>query len=262
MKIIFRKLLRYTLRYLSKLAINKHSLEIIVVCGWHGTDITTEGIYTILKKEGKKVRRTFHTPNVDWEIPLAVLGVKNVPNNVASWMYVILKTIVRLIVLKPNQSILVLQFSATDAGIMKYWVSFLNPTFVIILNSHAGSLNLDLLLMDSIKRDGVIVLNNDSVRTKSLSQGRSKGILFFGEASNDPDFGYSNEHNSLVLHYNNKTFQINKKLPEFSYPFLTASTSIASYYHIDFENVAEALNYFEVPSEKLQKIFMKFIEED
>lgn len=267
MKIIFRRALRAILKYLCIIAISKHQLEIVGVGGWHGTDITREAVYAILKSNGKKVRRIIHTPQVDWDIPLTILGVRAVPTNIFSWIYTICISIVRLIVLKPNPSLLVLQIDAHDAGIMKYWMSFITFKAVVMINSHAGTLNLELLLVDRLKSDGLLVLNNDNVRTKSLAQGRSEHVVYFGKKVEGDNPAYFYDINKkgkdefLDLYHEAHKYAVKKAFPEFVYPFLTASVAISGYFAIPFEEACASLNNFELPSDKIHQIFHKFIDE-
>jgi hypothetical protein len=262
MKILFRKILRSIVKYFCLIAINKHNLEIIAVGGWYGTDISREAVYTILKKSGKKVRRIIHSPTVDWDIPLTILGIRSVPNNVFVWIFELAKSAVRLLFLKSNPSTLVLQINSQDTGIMKYWMSFVHPDVVIMLNSHAGTLNLELLLVENVKPSGLLIVNNDNMRTKSLAQGKNSGIIYFGEkGKNPPEYYFSVVNNTLQLGHANEIYPLQKTFPEFTYPFLSASSAIAQYYSLVFKDVCEALNYFELPSDKIHTLFSKFVEE-
>jgi UDP-N-acetylmuramyl pentapeptide synthase len=266
MKIILRKSLRALLKWLCILAINKHDLKIIAVGGWYGTDITREAIYSILKKSNKKVRRSIVSPQVDWEIPLTILGVRSVPTNPIGWIYLLCTTSIRLVILKPNPSILILEVSSQDAGIMKYWMSFLESQTVIMLNSHLGTLNLELLLVESLVKDGCLILNNDNIRTKSLAQGRRDGVIYFGEAKKaGPDFSYAlnpdGKVDAVKMAHNGEFYTLKKTLPEFVYPFLAAATSLCEQYDVSFADACLALDYFELPSEKVRKILHKFVTE-
>ena len=242
MKKVLRKTLREILKQLCIIAIKKHSLEIICVGGWYGTDITRKAVYTILKKNGKTVRRNIRSPQVDFDIPLTILGIRSMPKNVFSWIYQIILSTLRLVFLKPVASILVLQANTQDAGIMKYWMSFLDSRIVIMLNSHVGTLNLELLLVERLKEHGLLILTNDNIRTKSLAQGRKEGVIYFGElnkSSKQPDYYYSMERVEsnvfLTIHHNQEQQIIDKTFPEFILPFLTAATSITSFYDIPLE---------------------------
>lgn len=263
--ILLRKALRAVLKQLCIIAINKHQLEIIAVGGWYGTDIGREAVYTILKASGKQVRRNIHTPNVDWDIPLAILGVKGMPTNIFSWGYTIIVSSIRLLFLKPNPSYLVLQINAQDAGIMKYWMSFITPIVVLMLNSHAGTLNLELLLVEKLKSSGYVILNNDNVRTKSLAQGEKNHVLYFGERSRHPDFYFdtamSHKPGFVVLGHGDETYTLKKAFPEFVFPVLAAAVAISAYFTIPFADACASLDFFELPSDKIKKIFTKFIEE-
>lgn len=267
MKTLFRRLLRTIIKYLCIIAINKHSLEIVAVGGWYGTDIGREAVYTILKQNGKKVRRILHSPEVDWDIPLTILGIRSVPGNYFSWVYTIILTIGRLIWLKPNPSLLILQINTHDAGIMKYWMSFIHPTVVIMLNSHAGTLNLELLLTENLKESGQLILNNDNVRTKSLAQGRMDHVLYFGEYKEKkaPDFYFNSERlpktYSFWIGHGTEVYPVQKDFPEFTYPVLTGCAAISSFYTIPLTDACAALTHFELPSAKIQQLFHKFIDE-
>ena len=267
MKKVLRKTLREILKQLCIIAIKKHSLEIICVGGWYGTDITREAVYTILKKSGMTVRRNIHSPQIDFDIPLTILGIRSTPTYIASWLYQIMLSIIRLIFLRPVASILVLQVNTQDAGIMKYWMSFLESYIVIMLNSHVGTLNLELLLVERLKQVGGLILSNDNIRTKSLGQGK-KGVIFFGEQKlnkKPPDFSFSMERVAnnvyLTIHHGMEHQVIDKTFPEFILPFLTAATAITTIYPISLQEACSALCSFELPSDKIEKIFHRFLVE-
>jgi hypothetical protein len=59
-----RRLVRFYLGVLSRFAIKKHKLELIVITGWYGTSIAREMLYTILG-EHLKVRR--NTRDIWWD---------------------------------------------------------------------------------------------------------------------------------------------------------------------------------------------------
>ncbi len=263
MKILFRRGLRRILTSLCLIAVNKHQLEIIAVGGWYGTDIAREAVFTILKRSGKKVRRIIHSPQYDWDIPLTILGINEVPTNPFAWITTLTHAIARLLFLKPNSGILVLQINSHDAGIMKYWMSFLSPSAVIVLNSHPGSLNLELLLVEKMQPDGILVLNNDNMRTKSLAQGKTEGVVYFGIKEDPvPDYYFVEEKQSFMLGHAGQVCVVEKSFPEFIYPLLTASVSLAKHFEISFDDACNALNTFEIPSDKIQTIFHRFIEEE
>ena len=266
MKILFRKSLRSILKYLCIIAIKKHSIDIIAVGGWYGTDIAREAVFSVLKHNGMKVRRTVKTPEVDWDIPLSILGIRYLPSNVFEWGYELARSIARLIILAPNPSLLVLQINTHDPGIMKYWMSFVSPKVVIMLNSHVGTLNLELLLVERLGENGYLILNADNVRTKSLAQGKKENVIYFGEKKSVmPDIYYhavkTSDRQVLTIGDSFGEEIITKFIPEFAYPFVTAGVSVTKCYAINLKDGCEALGYFELPTDKIQNIFHKFIED-
>jgi len=259
MKKVFRRGLRSILRFLCLVAVKKHDLEIVAVSGWYGVDITREAMYTIIKRSDRKVRRVISSPLTDWDVPVAILGLLEAPKNIPGWIYALIISVIRLLFVKPNPSIVVLQLPAYDAGIMKYWMSFIRPDVVCVLSSQPGTLQLELLLADNVKEKGLLILNADNIRTKSIAQGK-KHVIFFSEKKGDVT--YRGHNGVLLLERGNTVYTIEKTLPEFSYAFIAAAACISFYYtDIDFSQACESLRYFELPSDKLQKVFHKFIED-
>ena len=101
---ISRNILKFLLKKLSRRAIKKHDIEIIVVTGWYGTKIATDMMYTILS-EKHKVRRNISYLRWDFGLPLAILGYEDKRRNIFDWIWLIIKANIYLVFGKINPHI-------------------------------------------------------------------------------------------------------------------------------------------------------------
>jgi hypothetical protein len=106
--------------FLASWAIKKHNISIIVVCGWYGTEVTREFVYTVLNTK-YNVRRNIHNLKREISFPLAVLGYNEEKRNWLEWLGLILKALFRLVFGSRNQHYLVLNINKSNSGIFDYY---------------------------------------------------------------------------------------------------------------------------------------------
>lgn len=93
-----KKILKYILRILSKLILNKYKPEVIAITGSVGKTSTKEAIGQILSKKFI-IRRTSGNLNNEIGVPLTIIGLKESPERSLIKVCVFLKA-VNLIIFK------------------------------------------------------------------------------------------------------------------------------------------------------------------
>lgn len=128
-----RKILKYYLSFLSRLAIKKHSMELIIIVGWHSTEIVREAVYEVLN-EKFQVRR--NTKNLWWDlsVPLTILGYKDMKRDFIMWLFICVRALFYLIIGQRNPHKIVLNLNTSNSNTADYWAEFIKPDFLIIVN--------------------------------------------------------------------------------------------------------------------------------
>ncbi|HLD03503.1 MAG TPA: hypothetical protein VJC17_01890 [Candidatus Dojkabacteria bacterium] len=162
---IFRKTLRTALSILSRWALNKHQIELIVINGWYGTEVARELLYTILSPT-LLVRRNIKEIWWDFSIPLAVLGYKDKKRNPFAWVWLLLKAALYLLFGKKNPHILILSADCTYDATARYWGSFIKPEYLLILNYTKKAALTEELIKSTKFNKGTIIYDPDQTNVK------------------------------------------------------------------------------------------------
>lgn len=220
-----RLFLKRILSVLSRWAIRKHSIQLIVVSGFYGTEIVREGVYEILRS--KYIVRRNTSPIIwDMAIPLAVLGYPDRRRNSLQWISLIFRAAGTLIIGPKNPHKLVLSANCTFPETSKYWSTFLSPDVLVVLNYEKESQIIESLL-ERVKDDGTLIYDKDKVDIKKLeTMNRPDKLVTYAEK--DADFIYSIK--KKYIEYNGEKLHIPKIVPQVTYPHIAAifATSIKS----------------------------------
>lgn len=247
-----RRVLRFCLGILSKAAIRKHRLELIVVAGWYGTELAREMIYTILN-EKLKVRRNTKDIWWDFSIPLAILGYKDIRRNALQWLILLIRASIYLIVGRSNPHILILNADCEYDMTAKYWASFVKPDYLLILNYDKEAKIVRELIKATDKNQGTIIYNKET----------SKGLNSQLKHYNVFNYGHDNGNklrvkvlkNEVQIGYNSKQISIPKRyLPSFSEDMLGGVFSVAVLKNMELAEAGFNSLKFEVPSDIVSKI--------
>ncbi|MEA2020678.1 MAG: hypothetical protein U9M98_03105 [Patescibacteria group bacterium] len=130
MRRILRRVLRKILKILTKATLKKHKPQIIALVGESRTALLREALYTAIHKQ-VPTRRNIESPEAEFVVPLTIIGAKHYPQNCFKWITLIGKTIAQLILLKPHQNVLVLEYNTSLSEILKYWLEITNPKIII-----------------------------------------------------------------------------------------------------------------------------------
>lgn len=189
MKPIFKIILKYYLKYVTKLAIFIHKPVIVAISGSTNKSFARDEIKEVLKKKKLSVRANPKNFNTEIGLPLAILNLSSGYNSYRNWIPVIKKSLFRVFE-KNFPSYLVLELGISKKGDMKYLLSIINPKISVItditqryLESFSGMDDLVdeyRLLVEKTKKDGLVILNFDNIRVKNLAKYSKAKVCFFG----------------------------------------------------------------------------------
>jgi UDP-N-acetylmuramoyl-tripeptide--D-alanyl-D-alanine ligase len=172
MRVIVRKILIHTLQAESKLVLLKYKPKIIVITGSVGKTSTKDAIYAVLSKISH-VRKSEKSYNSELGLPLTILGVPNGWNDPWRWTQNILKGLWLIIAPHKYPKWLVLEVGVGKPGDMKKTASWLRTDAVVITAIGEMPAHIEFFdsrkhlieeksgLIKTLKKDGLLVLNND-----------------------------------------------------------------------------------------------------
>lgn len=233
-----RYVLKNILWLLSRAAIYKHDMKIIVVAGFYGTEIVREGLYQILSTK-YTTRRNVNMITWDMSIPLAVLGYKDKRRSFFEWIGLFFKIIGTLLFAHKNPHILILSANCTFPETAKFWAEILKPDCLVILNYEKESRLIENLL-ERTKKEGMIIYDNDLVNANYIGDLNFMKVYTYGEVKSD--LLYNKKTKTIV--YNFESIIIPQIVPSVTYPFIAAIFLTAMKNGMGFADVAiEALKF-------------------
>lgn len=134
MKAIFLKILKFILRLLGRLTLQKYRPVIISINGSVGKSSTKEAVYTVLRQE-RKVRRSHASLNNEIGLPLAILGEydnKDTAGGLLFWFKVICRALWQLIHRVEYPEVLILEYGADRPGDIDYLLSVARPDIAVV----------------------------------------------------------------------------------------------------------------------------------
>jgi len=189
MKVFFKILLKYYLKYLTKLVLFIHRPTIIVVAGSMNKHFIKQEIKKTLQENKYSVRANPKNFNTEIGLPLAVLGLSSGYNSYYKWLPVIFQAFKSIFLTKFPQ-FLVLSLGSSDPGDMKYLLKIIKPKIAIISDiTQRYSENFDnveqlleeyLALIKKLKNSHTLVLNNDDIKLKTLKNKTKSKLITFG----------------------------------------------------------------------------------
>jgi UDP-N-acetylmuramoyl-tripeptide--D-alanyl-D-alanine ligase len=178
MKFIFKKILQYYLKYITKLVLFIHNPVIIAISGSTNKTFVKDEIKKVLVKKGLSVRANPKNFNTEIGLPLAVLCLPSGYNSYKNWLPIIWQSIFSIF--KTDfPKYLVLELGVSWKGDMKYLLSIVKPRISVItditqryLESFSGMDDLVeeyKFLVQNTDKDGMVIFNADNIRAKSLT---------------------------------------------------------------------------------------------
>lgn len=251
---MFRLFLKQQLKTLTKWAIRKHQIEIIVVTGWYGTEMTRELIYSILNTK-YRIRRINKSPWWDFSIPLSILGYSDRQRNVFGWLWLLFKANARLLLGKANPHTLILNVNYTNLETTKFLASFLKPNYLLVTSSRDGLTVLKEILKKTMENQGMIILNNDEKKIwQPLIKDYSRTFTF--GTTEDADLSYQmKDLNKVIMSFEDKNYQLQRNLfPGVRNEILAGAVSLGLVKGIDVNDALFAMVKFEMPVRLINKL--------
>jgi UDP-N-acetylmuramoyl-tripeptide--D-alanyl-D-alanine ligase len=187
MRSIFKTLLKYYLKYITKIVLFIHKPIIIAISGSTNKNFVKGEIKKILEDKGFKVRGNPLNFNTEIGLPLAILYLPSGYNEYKKWLPSLIKA--PLIIFRRDfPKYLVLTMGTSDEGDMKYLLSIVKPQISVItditqryLEGYSGIDNLvkEYKLL-SQKTSDLLIINNDNERIKELKSHTEAKIKSFG----------------------------------------------------------------------------------
>jgi hypothetical protein len=200
---MIRTIFKNLIAFLAKTAIKKHQMTIYVVSGWYGTEITREFVYSSLNTKFN-VRRNLKNPWWDMSYPLAILGYNDETRNVFEWLSLIFRVALRLMFGKKHKHNIVLNINYSKPHSIKYWDSFIKPSYLVITSYKKNYDFIDKLIKSTIKNKGKIIYSR-----------KDKDILknIFGNYQKTYSFGKNDAKCDLLISEteSNTTFECMKE---------------------------------------------------
>lgn len=189
MKPLFKTILKYYLKYITKLVLFIRKPVIIAVSGSTNKTFVKDEIKIVLEKKGLFVRANPKNFNTEIGLPLAVLNLPSGYNSYKNWLPVMKKSLF-CIFQKNFPAYLVLELGVSQRGDMRYLLSIVNPKISVIIDITQryleGFSGMDdlvdeyKLLVQTTDKDGTVILNVDNARVKSLAEFSKAKVEFFG----------------------------------------------------------------------------------
>ena len=193
MKTLFKSILKYYLKYITKLALLIHRPFIIGVSGSINVVFVKDEIGRQLAMLNYEVRSNPKNFNTEIGLPLAILNLPSGYNLYKKWLPIIWQAGKSIFTLKLPK-ILVLGLGISCPGDMKYLLSLVKPKIAVITDITQRYLesfeDMDELVGEyemfakSIPSGGYLILNYDNERIKKLSELTKNKTFFFSLKEN------------------------------------------------------------------------------
>jgi len=191
MKSILRKIIVWILTFEAKLVLKKHKPKIVAVTGTVGKTSTKDAIFATLSAFFH-VRKSEKSYNSEIGVPLTILGLPNAWGNPSGWLANICRGAWRAFFSKNYPKWLVLEVGADHPGDIRAITKWLKtdvvvasqfssmPVHVEFFTSPEAVTKEELSLADSLKDDGIIVVNADDELVDNISPKENQKLVSFG----------------------------------------------------------------------------------
>lgn len=193
MKFVLKEILRYYLKYLTKLALLIHRPTIVAIAGSANKTFVKEEIVRILKEKGIETRSNPKSFNTEIGLPLAILDLPSGYYSYKNWLPIIFKAPFSAIGRKKFPSVFVLELGVSVPGDMKYLLSVIKPDIAFITDITQKYLDafgdMDELageyeyLIKKMRKNSIIALNCDNLRIGKMIKTAKRPVISFGFTS-------------------------------------------------------------------------------
>ncbi|HLN18825.1 MAG TPA: Mur ligase family protein [Patescibacteria group bacterium] len=177
MKPLLKIILKYYLKYITKLVLIIHRPFIIAVAGSTNKTFVKDEVAKVIRKKGYFVRANQNNFNTEIGLPLAVLDLPSGYNSYRKWLPTLYQSLFCLFRLN-YPKYLILELGASNRGDMRHLLSIINPKISIITDitqrylenfSDMNDLTEEykILAKKTVAR-GQIIINCDNIKLKKI----------------------------------------------------------------------------------------------
>jgi hypothetical protein len=127
---MFRKLLRQFLALLTRATLRKHHARVVAVVGDGPSAVVREYLFQAVNLMHPAVQN-LEAPDVEFSVPLTILGARGYPTNLWQWLKLLVKSSVQLIWIKPFTHVLILEMATVSREVTQFWLRALSPELVV-----------------------------------------------------------------------------------------------------------------------------------
>ncbi len=199
MKRVFKKIIIAVLTFEARLVLRHRKPKIVAVIGSVGKTSAKDAIYSVLAPYFF-VRKSEKSFNSEFGVPLTVLGLSSGWSNPFIWLCNVILGAFRVVSKKPYPAILVLEVGADHPGDIRKIGAWLKPDAVVVTYFGTVPVHIEFFpspeavfeekssLIRSIKRGGVLLLNNDDERVRALADMRRDVRVITWSIKHESDF--------------------------------------------------------------------------
>ncbi|MEK7104811.1 MAG: Mur ligase family protein, partial [Patescibacteria group bacterium] len=191
MKTTFKKTLTYILQIESRLVLWRYKPKVVAITGSIGKTSTKDAVYAVISGISY-VRKSEKSYNSEIGLPLTILGCPNGWNNPVTWFFNILKGLWLFIWPHKYPKWLILEVGIGKPGDMYRTALWLKTDVVIItaigetpahiefFDSHKHLVEEKSRLIKTLKKDGLLILNNDDEAVSEMKEKTKNRVVTFG----------------------------------------------------------------------------------
>jgi len=201
MKKIFKSLVQFYLKVLTKIILWRKKPTVIAIAGTTNKTFVKEMILEELGRDPELVRGNPRSFNTEIGLPLAVLFLPSGYSSIFKWADILFTGTFISFFSQNFPKMLVLEMGVDKKGDMEYLLSLIRPKIAVITSIdksfHASGVSLDVLaketslLIKSLPPDGLAVLNNDDFRVKKMEKLAACQVITYGQGK-DAQFKIEN----------------------------------------------------------------------
>jgi len=247
------KIIQWGLRVLARSKIRRSKPKIVAISGSYGKTSTKEAIFYVLsKKFGSDVGKNWGNMNSALGLPLAILGLRSYSFGAgllwdilrAKWGY-FFYNLPKILVLelgidKPGEMAELLSVVKPDIAV----ITGISETHLLELKSLSGVKKEKKMLIESLKKGGVAVLNADDENSADIPLPTGAKKVTFGEKGEVSyrDLEISISGSRFQLEISGKFLAVKSKLiGQHSIKIFLAAASVAREFSIDPDEIVQAL---------------------
>src|SRR3989344_3449317 len=270
MKSLLKKIVVFMLTLEARAVLKKYKPKLIAITGSVGKTSTKDAVYDVLKTSFF-VRKSEKSYNSEIGIPLTILGITNAWGNPFLWVKNLLSGLALIVLPSHYPQWLVVEVGLDKPGDVKRATRLFSPDILIYTRFADVPVHVEnfsspealfaekALLIDVLKQEGLLVLNQDDERILALKQRSRSMVVTFGfdekamvRASHD-ETEYDKEGNPLgaifKINFDGSAVPIrlsNVFGKQYMYAAL-AAVAVGAYLKVNMITMVEALALFKTP---------------